>query len=269
MTSIIKTSVLRAAVLSAFDLGRYTVQFGVNPSGDDLAVVPASIVLDLAERDDDGFLDITLGETTSRVARLPHDDHGPAIPAQSVNTMADVAADLRGKPWPNAESDTIVERLNDTFSAQPVYDPRPAPEPPVGPLTSTEGLKVGDVLRVIWASKYGGMLGASDGEVAVVKDLHQNVTSVRVSMPTLEGGVESFDIDRFAYVGRPDADGWMDWPGGENPVGDALVEVDHRDEDWYSTGRASIWAKAWRHEAEERNIVRFRLIDTPPATSDI
>lgn len=59
MTSIIKTEVLRAAVVSAFDRGRYSVRFETQPTGADLAVVPSSITLDLGERDDDLFEDFS------------------------------------------------------------------------------------------------------------------------------------------------------------------------------------------------------------------
>ena len=333
MTSIIKTSVLRAAVLSAFDLGRYTVAFGVNPSGEDLAVVPASIMLDLAERDDD-----LLGrEPTSFVVKsgiftaeefaamenvFGHDDHGPAIPAQGEHyRSAEIVGvdgpwavreagpriyefalqEARRPPWADAltldkatvldapdaiaantaewvhvydrvtrerrtlkrpTDPVVVKGMADVAAdlrGKPVYDPRVDPMPPVGPLASTEGLKAGDVLRVIDG---GYSTGLTDGQI---------VTALEPKKPGYvchSANKLGHFPDRFAFVGRPDSDGWMDWPGGENPVGDAKVNLIqrgcHRDDlkEWGGEHQD------WLHRNRVYDIVRFRLVDTPPATSD-
>lgn len=115
MTSIIPTSVLRAAVLSAFDRGRYSVTFATTPAGDDLAVVPSAIILNLEEQDDDMLgsepfelfteaeeqelrRDVVMamsGVISRDVAEklaafdisqvFASDDHGPAVPAQAVS----------------------------------------------------------------------------------------------------------------------------------------------------------------------------------------
>lgn len=104
---------------------------------------------------------------------------------------------------------------------------RPAPAadsmPQVGPLDSTEGLKVGDVLRVIKAAKYGGMMGISDGQLVKVADIPSSICIVNQGGP-YEG---QFDVTRFAFVARPDT--WMPWEGGENPVPGMMTKVRCRD----------------------------------------
>jgi len=345
MTSIIQTSVLRAAVLSAFDRGRYQVQFGTAPAGDDIAVVPSSICLDLAERDDDllgsttdpwpgiftpeeeaqlaeqmGALGRSICERFGIDAAFGADDHGPAVPAQDApdsatsymiqtgpsdqpgfSTMEEVVkvyefalqgADCRfttpktldevqvghapdmnafhAADWVHVYdrvtrerrtlkrpgADRIIKGLADVAA-----DLRGKPTPPApGPLTSAEGLLRGDVLRCI-----RGIDEMPDDQIVRVQRMHEWPGGHKEAI--IDG--LCWRHDRFAFVGRPGSDGWMDWPGGENPVGDAMVEVMHTEANWTSRGRASIWNKAWRHDTQgERDIVRFHLVDLPALPSD-
>ena len=365
MTSIIQTSVLRAAVLSAFDRGRYQVQFGTAPAGDDIAVVPASINLDLAERDDDLlgaepfelFTDAEVRELRREVAAYQPesivagmfgaDDHGPAVPAQDgprvyefalqgadcrfttpktldevqvghapdmnafhaadwvhvydrvtrerrtlkrpaedkiVKGLADVAADLRGgvsrdpleqalasvleghegrisKPgewrvWRDGDGRARWER----FTQFEAVDPAPVPPPAPGPLTSAEGLVRGDVLRCIREGD-GGM---TEGRIVRIDRMHE-----------WPGGHKEAVInglcwrhDRFAFVGRPDADGWMDWPGGENPVGEATIDYLMASGGPATQERAENLRWEWAMSGNGGDIVRFRLVDMPSLPSD-
>lgn len=83
------------------------------------------------------------------------------------------------------------------------------PMPPVGPLTSTEGLKVGDVLRVV-----NGHAAFDNGTVCRADEVI--VGAIRV-------GPTYWNHDRFAFVARPGV--WMPWEGGENPVPGMQVRI--------------------------------------------
>lgn len=336
MTSIIKTSVLRAAVLSAFDLGRYHVRFETQPTGDDLAVVPASIVLDLAERDDDLFDAGTMSVAAFVEAQMGHDDHGPAVPAQGwtgdtgsgwktpdpvcefktgpfaetgpriyefalqdavfihppanlenisighspridlahaadwvhvydrvtrerrtlkrptdpvvVKGMADVAADLRGGPVRGA--------FGDGERGKEMFVPAADPMPPVGPLTSTEGLKAGDVVRCDRYWKSITTVEKCDGKSVWCSDAKNG------------GGLWYLPEDGLAFVARPGV--WMPWEGGENPVPGFNVMCRYEDhpESGPHASEGIIWAKPWAPFRPELNVAGFMVVDTPPATSD-
>lgn len=75
----------------------------------------------------------------------------------------------------------------------------------------------------------------------------------------------SWMASRFAFIGRPDADGWMPWSGGENPIGKYdVVEIKRRDGtrvidaahkfDWLHSPRRS----------DPSDIIAFRLAPTAP-----
>ncbi|GAA0212703.1 hypothetical protein QOZ96_001087 [Brevundimonas nasdae] len=97
-------------------------------------------------------------------------------------------------------------------------------QPPVGPLDS-ESVKLlvkGDVLRCI---------KGSDESPAIVTG--EVVSFIR---PSGSGGVSNCIVTtaddsfgyrpgRFTFIGRPDADGWMLWSGGVNPVPGMRVEL--------------------------------------------
>jgi|GEM_PF-3770797 len=340
MTSIIKTSVLRAAVLTAFDRGRYTVHFGTTPTGDDLAVVPASIVLDLGERDDDllgaepcsncdgaGHVGAIAGEPNTfmgctacmgfgvvkrevdtlwtvsreqaeRLARhaspFHSDDHGAAVPAQDghgcrgedvapvIKGMADVAADLRAKVQPLQAGDTVrvlkyweghvapITKIEDdmiflshpghglgAFKPEEVERIAPAaPTPPApGPLTSAEGLMRGDVLRVKVGREGSGEIKrvrALDGPRHVWEDGDDE---------------RSYHFDCYDFIGRPDADGWLPWSGGANPVGSAVVTVIFRDGQRLKAA-GDILDPFWSIDSTGDGIDRFQIVDMPPLSGD-
>jgi hypothetical protein len=352
MTSIIPTAVLRAAVLSAFDRGRYQVHFGTAPAGDDIAVVPTSINLDLAERDDDLlncdtfelFTDAEAQELRREVSvAFAADDHGPTVPTdgwtlirRSVNTprdtgpivyefalqeavayngfrpvrldaatqnhapdyvaasnadwvhvydrvtrerrtlkrpgedrvvkvMADVA---HGKS--SALCDAVAAALGDDpamrraaveagyaslkdYVEAPAPAPVSVPAPAPGPLTSAEGLVRGDV--VMCRNK---PTRAFVGRVA-------HISADRLAVEVVGRDRASFcNVSDCSFIGRPDADGWMDWPGGENPVPGASVftltaacrAVQNKSEDLD-------WSTSFTNP-----IHRFRLVDLPALPSE-
>lgn len=158
--------------------------------------------------------------------------------------LRDVAADLRGKP------------VEPPFGC--------AALPLVGPLTSTEGLRAGDVLRVIWADKHGGMMGWANGDIATViesygpgKDAGGEAGAILANRQGERG--YQFHADRFAFVGRPDADGWMTWAGGENPVPGAVVDVRFRDLEVVPALKSNKWT--WSHVSDHpRDIIAFRIV---------
>lgn len=86
--------------------------------------------------------------------------------------------------------------------------------PPVGPLTSTENLLPGDILRTI--SDFGEPLPPV-GSVVTVRGLSK-FREIYVSDVELVR-----HQSRFAFVARPGV--WMPWSGGENPVPGMKVRV--------------------------------------------
>lgn len=124
--------------------------------------------------------------------------------------------------------------------------------PPVGPLTSTEGLKPGDVLF------------HADPDFGPVRFRNAMSRSVDVEAIRVPGRGLAADYSEFAFVGRPDADGWMTWAGGENPVPGARVDVRFPD---MGVGTARSQDFRWDHKhtpADGGDIVAFRIVDTPP-----
>ncbi len=129
--------------------------------------------------------------------------------------------------------------------------------PPVGPLTSTEGLREGDIVRVSYGWGWDGI-----GPVSSVDDIN-GVPTIGVVVPGRGDG--GFDLQHLAFVGRPDADGWMTWAGGENPAGTAPVEWFNRDG---ASGRclaSELAGWGWPYLGGGGDVVRFRIVDTPPA----
>lgn len=127
-----------------------------------------------------------------------------------------------------------------------------APTP--GPLDS-ESVKLlvkGDLLRVV-----------SDevmpiGSVVTFAELDFDDTELRFA----EGDGLSWMIDRFAFIGRPDADGWMPWSGGKNPVPGQRVEVRLRD--GAETDPEPSNMVFWRHQNRSFDVIAFRLAPTAP-----
>lgn len=125
-----------------------------------------------------------------------------------------------------------------------------APTP--GPLTS-ESVKLlvkGDLLRI-------------DTGGALYRFLRTKASpSSLVIAEPIGGGLEGYyDRCRFAFIGRPDADGWMPWSGGENPVPGQKVEIRWRTD--RSEPGAQIFLSdelGWR----DPTIIAFRLAPTAP-----
>jgi len=67
----------------------------------------------------------------------------------------------------------------------------------------------------------------------------------------------------FTFIGRPDAEGWMPWSGGENPVPGQRVERKERSGDL-------VWCAClsddlrWSHSGWDTDIIAFRLAPTAP-----
>lgn len=76
-----------------------------------------------------------------------------------------------------------------------------------------------------------------------------------------------------AFIGRPDADGWMQWSGGENPVPGRMVEVKIHmrgeliptEVNDNNTGLSD--SVDWDHRGGKGDIIAFRLTPTAPARS--
>lgn len=175
--------------------------------------------------------------------------------------LRDVADDLRGKTDDAMHRAAVEAGYADLGAYVEAQTPAADPMPPVGPLTSTEGLKAGDVLRVVFAAKHGGMLGFEDGALATFTQ--PNGPKGLGSMMS-DGEEHWWDVDRFAFVARPGV--WMPWEGGENPVPGLRVKVKN------TYGREV-------DEPEPRPSERvafsgpaacsaFMVVDTPPASSD-
>lgn len=108
-----------------------------------------------------------------------------------VNSIADVVGRLRDV------KDDLFGKASDAM-------------PPVGPLTSTERLKAGDVLRSLNAVEECRECGSilrflkSSGDYVLwYRDIKGDSTS-------------SSDPSSFAFVARPGV--WMPWEGGDNPA---------------------------------------------------
>lgn len=71
--------------------------------------------------------------------------------------------------------------------------------------------------------------------------------------------------ERGVRRGLPDADGWIEWGGGDCPVPKGtLVDVKHRDGEVYFNVLAGIpgCAEDWTHEhTNKRDIVRYRMVE--------
>lgn len=96
------------------------------------------------------------------------------------------------------------------------------PQPPYGPLTSTEHLLPGDLVRVIRES---GRFGIGKILPVIRKTRDPNYIYIDRHAPSPQSG--SWTKDNFAFIGRPDKDGWITAPDGgwpENPCPGYRVE---------------------------------------------
>jgi len=152
-----------------------------------------------------------------------------------------------------------------------------APTP--GPL-SAEDVKLlvkGDLLRCVvcepsaaWSSQRQPQIGEICRLVAATED--------RVTVEGYEafpGQLFKWLPSRFAFIGRPSADGWMPWSGGENPVPGQVVEVRLRNGREYECYKSDAWSSDWtgpedywKHGNDpyfqQLEIIAFRLAPTAP-----
>lgn len=68
----------------------------------------------------------------------------------------------------------------------------------------------------------------------------------------------------WSFIGRPGADGWMPWSGGENPVPGRVVEIELRGLGLIGPDLSDHFD--WRHETdnEDQDVIAFRLAPTAP-----
>jgi hypothetical protein len=128
-----------------------------------------------------------------------------------------------------------------------------APTP--GPLTSESVnlLVNGDLLRVI----EHGMACAGPGDLMIVDDALDGL--VFCHKPNDPDYVwQRIPSSRFTFIGRPDADGWMLWSGGENPVPGQRVVLRLRS--GITSGVLASEEAAW----DRSSIIAFRLAPTAP-----
>lgn len=132
-----------------------------------------------------------------------------------------------------------------------------SPAPVAGrPLTAVDValLKKGDVL---WDAVHGATVEVTEAVGASVSYSHPDF----VPNGCVIAGV---GLEWLSFIGRPDADGWMPWAGGENPVPGQMVEVKIR---WRngepSEGEVLSDRMAWAHRrkghGEGGDIIAFRL----------
>lgn len=179
--------------------------------------------------------------------------------------LNDVAADLRGRGGRVTADYANTERGEEVFTAPKRGDPVDPPfgcyTPPVGPLTSTDGLKVGDVLR----SLVSVATCRDEGYIARVEGLgYEGIHYV-----DKQGcKVHTASPETFAFVARPGV--WMPWSGGENPVPgmDVMIRYDDHPETGPHPSGALIWARPWSATLPELNVAAFMVIDTGKASSD-
>lgn len=297
---------LRHAMSRALDLGRYTIV--VKTAGGEQ--VPASIALDLLERDDDDFDLQMLKEQIAEAekdfvrqfrpttTRESDDDFwvvGPPPPVGSDGKLrgADYEVNTRtGERRPiGATVDPLGDKLTDTVKdrvetltirlsldtddierqlkeARERIDAafgsddhgpaipeqsQPDPMPPVGPLTSTDGLKVGDVLRSLV-------------DVATCREVGYIAQVLKID----DGGIHYTDRQRcpvyspepesFAFVARPGV--WMPWEGGENPIPGLNCRV--AEDGWESSEGGAGASEGW----DWMPVIAYMVVDTPSASSD-
>jgi|GEM_PF-5039208 len=125
-------------------------------------------------------------------------------------------------------------------------------QPPVGPLDS-ETVKLlvkGDVLRC-HASAYGLIVG--EGDVVQLSQVHGS----KLALLGLDG---RHTADRFTFIGRPDADGWIPWGGGEKPPFEVRVDLRFRDGEILTSEYAPSydWLHSPRRDATD-DIIAYRL----------
>lgn len=82
--------------------------------------------------------------------------------------------------------------------------------------------------------------------------------SVQVNTPG--GGFAGYQWSRLTWLGRPGADGFIPWTGGENPAGEMRVDTRHQRGDECYDWCAAQWGVSWLCEDPEdgENIIAWR-----------
>lgn len=187
-------------------------------------------------------------------------------PDAVLSGLRDVAADLRardafdrvamaqnigGEDAASAIRDQIRQEEGLPELSEVLADPMP----PVGPLTSTEGLKAGDVLRF-----------TPDGVLMKVSEdafKHSFAGEVRCQdIPSDLKGI--YPPCQLSFVARPGV--WMPWEGGENPVPGMWVRVQTASKGEFDGASEGI---EWNIGVEiGYSVTAYMVVDTPPASSD-
>jgi len=131
-------------------------------------------------------------------------------------------------------------------------------------------LKVGDVVVIDYDCGNETARKLWSG-VAVVEDTYDGrLDSIAVRVNGMSG---AFSLCHVTFIGRPDADGWITWAGGENPVPGVRVDVRHRDGDeaFAQIAGESCAAEDWTHDAAPHpgDIVAFRIAKDEPAAAPV
>lgn len=134
---------------------------------------------------------------------------------------------------------------------------RQAPTP--GPLSGDDVklLVKGDLL---WAAVHGAPVTVIEAVGASVSYRHPEYAP--------DGCViVGKGLEWLAFIGRPDADGWMPWSGGENPVPGQNINIRQRG---YSFDEAEVWEADYQewdwkdYDPQPWDIIAFRLTPTAP-----
>lgn len=140
-----------------------------------------------------------------------------------------------------------------------------APTP--GPLSASDVklLVKGDLLRVTNADSFLEANGVKDGSVVRFRSADNTWIDLQ-EMDFPQGS----SFARFAFIGRPDADGWMPWSGGANPVPGLRVDVRFRNgsEALNETSNAWCWENLFVDGKYSHDVIAWRPHVKRPASKD-
>jgi hypothetical protein len=150
--------------------------------------------------------------------------------------------------------------------------PDTAPLQPGTPISgeNVSLLRKGDLLRANSDEPYAAG-GWSSGDVLTFERM---LGGYYIEFVGRSGDADAGHGERFTFIGRPEADGWITWAGGENPVPGKRVYARFRDgyEPSHTTPSEE-WD--WSHNSTDRqiakgadDIIAYRLASLPePATA--
>lgn len=178
---------------------------------------------------------------------------------------------LTVEAWPDGDTSKPAKTYHETQSGRlaHIYGAPNAAHPPVGETLTPETAKLlqpGDLVRVhrkLSMSNNPGAPAILDGSCQrVFKSAGRFVELCRPdSNEPYQGG--GWLVDSFTFIGRPDADGWVAWGGGENLFGDTVLETRHRNGEQASMPHPADWwhdgPGFWIHDGSPNDIVAFRL----------